>query len=314
MIKKQIAIDFGGGFLRIYEKNVGFVFSAPASLAVEKRGKKYAIIATGEKAAQMQDENHLLVFSPIAEGTIQSVEYAAALLKRALLSLYPQKMLSGISAFVAVPAGVSAEEKTKFLKTCAKAGLRHLDIADSTICALLGTDINPETPVLMIDLGASKCDFQILQNFQIQKSATLGLGANSIQNAIIQTLWEDMDLYITTKVAQDIQNNLCSLFSSDAKSLQIQAIHTKTKEAITKTIMAQKVHPIARGFFEEVALVAKTMLEEIHPSKVENIVFTGGLANIAGLEKFMLKHFPKTQIVIPQNPENCVIVGLSKLI
>ena len=76
MIKKQIAIDFGGGFLRIYEKNVGFVFSAPASLAVEKRGKKYAIIATGEKAAQMQDENHLLVFSPIAEGTIQSPRFS----------------------------------------------------------------------------------------------------------------------------------------------------------------------------------------------------------------------------------------------
>ena len=314
MIKKQIAIDFGGGFLRIYEKNVGFVFAQPALIAVEKRGKKYAIVATGDKAEAFQDENNLLVFSPIAEGVIQSVEYATALLKRALVTLYPQKHLSGIFAFVAVPSGLDAEEKTKFLKTCANAGLGHLDIADSTVCALLGTDVNPETPVLMIDLGATKCDFQILKNFEIQKSATLGLGANSIQNAIIQTLWEDMDLYITPQTAKDIQTNLCSLFSSDAKSLQITAIHTKTKEAITKTLMAQKVHPIAKGFFEEVALVAKTMLEETHPNKVESIIFSGGLANITGLEKFMLKHFPNVQIIIPQNPENCVLVGLSKLI
>lgn len=314
MIKKQIAIDFGGGFLRIYEKNVGFVFGQPANLAVEKRGKKYAIVATGDKAMQLQDENNVLVFSPLAEGTIQSVEYATALLRRALLSIYPQNVLGGISAFIAVPAGISAEEKTKFLKTCAGAGLRHLDLADSTVCALLGTDVNPESPVLMVDLGATKCDFQILQNFEIQKSATLGLGANSIQNAIIQTLWEDMHLYITQQTAKEIQTNLCSLFSSDAKSLQIPAIHTQTKQAITKTLMAQKVHPIAKGFFEEVALVAKTMLEEYHPNAVAYIVFSGGLANIAGLEKFMIRHFPSVQIVIPQNPEKCVITGLAKLI
>ena len=115
-------------------------------------------------------------------------------------------------------------------------------------------------------------------------------------------------------MAKEIQTNLCSLFSSDAKSLQIAAIHTKTKEAITKTLMAQKVHPIAKGFFEEVALVAKTMLEEFHPNTVECIVFTGGLANILGLEKFMIRHFPSVQIVIPQNPENCVISGLAKLL
>lgn len=313
MIKAQIAIDFGGGYLRIFEKKLGLVYNEPSLIAVEKHGKKYAIIAIGNEAEQFEGTKNQLVFSPIAEGAVQSVEFASALLKRALESVFFAKTIKNTKVFISVPSGLDKTEKTKFLKTCSLTGITDAQIVDGTLCAAIGLNKQNEE-ILIIDLGASKSDFQILQNHQIQKNATLGLGANSIQNAIMQTLWDDLDLYVTPQTAKNIQMELGSLFSSDNNSLQISAIHTQTKEHITKNIMAQKIYPIIKGFFDEVALCANTLLEEYLPNTVQCIAICGGLAKTPGIEKFFLKNFPNTNIFISENPEETVLEGLKKII
>lgn len=318
-MNNKICIDFGGENLKIHHNQFGVVFNEKSLLAAEKRGKKYAIIKTGTEASKFLEENHenIVVFSPISEGVIQSVEYAAALLKRALYENLNRKHLKNALAIISVPSGISTSQKSDFIKVCKLCGLRNINIADAPISTLLGAnEFQPEDEVLVIDLGASKCDFQILKNFNVKVGATLGLGSNSIKNALQKTLWEDEQFWPNPKSLNKIQEELCTLHKSNAERLEVTGIYFPQSEEITKSMSAQKFFPITNGFFNEVVLVAKTLINEYQTnsnSSIQNILLAGGLAKTIGLEKFFLKHFPNTKIVITEDPENANLRGLITL-
>ena len=316
----KICIDFGGGNLKIHHNIFGLVFNEPTLIAAEKRGKKYAIIATGNNAEKLFTETkaNQVVFSPIAEGVVQSVEYAAALLKRALNSSLNKKAMHQAHVMFCVPSGINTQEKQLFLKICKLCGFKNIDLADAPVAVLLGaTELAPEEEVLVIDLGASKCDFQILKNFQIQKSATLGLGGNSIKNALKQTLWEEDCLWINNNFAHSAQKQLCTLLSSNQQRLEICGLHYPTGEELTKSISANQFFPLTKGFFDEVVLIGKTLMLEYQAqtnSRIKNILLSGGLAHTTGLEKFFLKNFSNTKIIITEDPEYASLRGLVKLL
>ena len=320
MTKNLLCIDFGASKLRIFDKKLGLVYNEPAFIAVEKKGKKYVVLETGQSALpyKNQTQNNVLVFSPIHEGLIQSPEYAATLLKHALHSVFQPSTLSNATTFVAVPSGFSKKEKKAFIKALSLSGIKNIEIVDSPICTLLAQEefIEDEN-VLVMDIGASKCDFQILKNFTPQKTATLGLGGNSIKSAIAQTFWNDNNIYLTDQTAQDLQEEFASLFSSDKKTMEISGIYTVNGEHITKNVSSEEISPIIKGFFDEVVLIANTLIKEFNKDfdeKVSKVVVSGGLSNTRGLEKFLRKQLLCQNIIIDQDPENAVLKGLTKLL
>ena len=60
MTKTLLCIDFGGGKLRIFDKNLGLVYNEPALIAVEKKGKKYVVLETGQKALEYKNSGRVL--------------------------------------------------------------------------------------------------------------------------------------------------------------------------------------------------------------------------------------------------------------
>ncbi|MBP3389778.1 MAG: rod shape-determining protein [Clostridia bacterium] len=320
MTKTLLCIDIGGGNLRIFDKNLGLVYNEPALIAVEKKGKKYVVLETGQKALTYKNltKDNILVFSPIHEGIIQSPEYAATLLKHALEGLYASSKLLNSPAFIAVPSALSKKEKKAFIKSLSLAGLKNIKIVDCPVCTMLAQEeVFEDENILAIDLGATKCDFQILKNFQPQKSATLGLGGNSIKKAIAQTFWNDNNIYITDQTAQNLQEEFASLFSSDKKTVEISGIYTVNGEQITKNISSEEISPIIKGFFAEVVLIANTLIKEFNQDfgeKVSKVLLSGGLCHTKGLEKYLRRNLLCQNIIIDQDPENAVLRGLAKLL
>lgn len=320
MTKTLLCIDFGAGTLRIYEKKLGLVFNEPALIAVQKKGKKYVVLDVGQKALayKQQTQNNILAFSPIHEGIIQSPEYAATILKHALQSVLPFTKLSNSCAFVAVPSAISKKEKKAFIKAVSLAGIKDITLIDCPIATLLGQDTTFENEnVLVIDLGASKCDFQILSDYIPQKNATLGLGGNSIKNAITQTFWNENQTYISEQTAETLQEEFASLFSSDKKTMPVPGIFTVNGEHITKNVSSEEISPIIKGFFDEVVLIANTLIKEFNhdfEEKVSTVILSGGLAHTLGLEKYLRKRLICPNIILDQDPENAILRGLTKLL
>lgn len=316
MTKTLLSIDFGGSTLRIFEKKLGLVYNEPALIAVEKKGKKYVVLETGQNALpfKRENQNNILAFSPIHEGIIQSPEYAASLLKHALQNL----MNSNANAFVAVPSGLSKKEKKAFIKACVLAGIKNVTLVDCPIAALLGQEqMFDGENVLVIDLGASKCDFQILSDYIPQKSATLGLGGNSIKNAITQTFWNDNQTYISDQTAETLQEEFASLFSSDKKTITISGIYAINGEQISKNVSSEEISPIIKGFFDEVVLIANTLIKEFNhdfQEKISAVIITGGLSHTKGLGKYLRKRLLCQNILLDPDPENAVLRGLTKLL
>ena len=319
-MNNKICIDFGGGNLKIYHNHFGLVFNQPSLIAVEKRGKKYSIIATGTEAENLisQKQSNQIVFSPITEAIVQSVEYAGAYLRRAINQSIEKYGTKNASVLINVPSGLNITQKSDFIKLCNLAGLKNVDIADSTVSALCGSvELTPEDEVLVIELGASKCDFQILNNFKTKLSATLGLGGNSLKNAITQMLWEDDMFWVTDQDAKNIQQQLCSLLQNNNHRIEVNGISYKTSEDALKSLSAEQFFPLTKGFFDEVILVAKTLVKTYQNSSsstIHNILLCGGLAKTVGLEKYFIKHFPNAKIIITEDPENAGLRGLAKLL
>lgn len=318
MTKHSIAIDFGSEKLRIFDHALGMVFNQPAKIATTKHAGKFHVVAVGQNASQMQCQAQHIVFSPISAGVVQSAEYASAFLKHALQQIYSTSTLKKLCAFIALPSGLDATQKQEYVDMCKAACLEHIRITDGTFCTLLSAqNPKPQQPILVIDLGNSKCDFQLLCNNQIFKSATLGIGSSAIARAAQKHLWDEYNFYIDLPQAQKLTETVATLSKSNINSTLLSGISTKNNQTTNKNITSLMLHPIVLGFFEEIILIAQTIVNDFlqeQPNQQIAILLGGGLANMPNLKDFMRNKFPSHQITIHPNPENAVILGLEKII
>lgn len=315
----KIGIDFGGEYLRIFTQN-GLIFKEHSLIAVRKNNEQYFTIAIGEKAKLLQKNKdaNILVFSPIMEGQIQSVEYASVLLQRALGEVadkifFPKAKLF---AMISIPSSLNIKQKENYIKVCKMAGVDKVDVVSAPICSLLGTKVfKPEDEVLIADLGASKCDFQIMKNYQTQKNATLGIGGNSIKNAINQMLFEK-NFLIDYDTTTQIEKELASLHPKFNNFFSVDGVNTINHKATQLNLSSNDLFPITESFFEEVFLVIATLINEYQTTsnQIPAILISGGLGHTLGLTEFLSSKFPNTKIVIEPDTDTLLANAFQQML
>lgn len=316
-MKINLGIDFGSCNLTIYKKGEGILFKQPALICVKKQNDKYSIIALGKDAQDLQLNNsdNLVVFSPIFDGVVKSIEYGGSLLKFALNEVLRNTLLQKINCEIAVPCGLNQEEKNKYAEICKFAGIKAVKTIDCPILAKLGAENNlPNSAVVIVDIGASKSDIAVVLKDEIISGATLALGGKTLDNAILMML-EEENFVVTEQIAEQIKNELATLFPNDTRKMNVNGIDKISEEIYPKNITAKQIYPIIKGFFDEIAVVIKSAvgdsLEKLNEKYIDKIIITGGLCEIVGLEQFLSRKIG-IKVSVSEKAENAVSLGFSK--
>ncbi|MDD4408704.1 MAG: rod shape-determining protein [Clostridia bacterium] len=335
-MKINIGVDFGGSFVSICKKGEGIVFKEPSLISVKGGNSNYEITAVGNEAKKNQNQilEDILVFAPLSEGIIKSIDYAVYYLNYALSKTFKNVPFRKFSILMAVPCGISPEEEEKYNLICKKTGIRKSKMVKGVFCSYSAQDIfladgilcpkNQSNvsahknvgPKMIIDVGGAKTDVAVIDNGTLLIGTTLGIGGNAIDNSIINEVEKKYKIGIDESIAETIKNNIGSLYQNDTLTIEIVGLDIESQSPRNCIIYSKDIRTCLLPYFMEIAKVVKATLAELPQSIAEKIIrnralLTGGVMGISGVERFLSKEVG-IKCEISENNENSVILGLLK--
>ena len=170
-------------------------------------------------------------------------------------------------AVLTVPADFTTAQRSATREAGQLAGLNVVGILDEPVAAAIayGLDKKEEGNILVFDMGNGTVDVSVLssekKNLRVKSSASVKFGE------------EEIEEYLTKKVAKDIQRNLLSV--------------------------------IEKGInFKKALDTAKT-----DKNSITDIVFAGGLTKFPVIQKTLQEFFAGSQLHTSINPEEVVATG-----
>ena len=318
-MKFDIAIDFGGSYISIYQKSL--VLKEPCLIAVNTSKEEYRVVGVGNEAKALQGKTaeNITIFSPLSEGIVRSEDYMALLL-RAFLNKIQKPALKKFNAIICLPCGTPEEEKNVYKNVCYKAGIKEVVIIPQVICALLGAGRNVHTPKvqLITSLGGSVCDIAVVNLNSIVKGASLGIGGRAMDVAIASQIAEKKGVLIGVASAEKTKIELGSLFENDTLSTEVVGVNVQTKMPENVVVSSKDIRESLLPYFEEIFLAIQTTINLCPPEMSgdlsrNGLLLTGGMAGLSGVTEYFSR-FLKIPVRVAENAETATIMGAGKLL
>jgi len=331
-MKINIGVDFGGSFVSICKKGEGIVFKEPSLISVKGGNSNYKITAVGNDAKKNQNQifEDVLVFAPLSEGIIKSIDYASYYLDYALSKPFKKIPFRKFSILMSVPCGISPEEKEKYNLICKKIGIKKSRTIESVFCSYSAQNISLMDqfldqksqpiknvgPKMIIDMGGAKTDVAIIDDDTLLVATTLGIGGNAIDNSIIKEVEKKYRIGIDESIAEMIKNNIGSLYQNDTLTIEVIGIDIENQTPRSCIIYSKDIRTCLLPYFMEITKIVKATLAELPQSIAEKVIrnkalLTGGVMSISGIERFLSQEID-IKCEICENNENSVILGLLK--
>lgn len=320
MAKTILGIDFGSTNTSIYKKHIGIVLKEPTMLAISESMGEMKIVDFGLNAKKMLGKTNedIEFVSPILNGTIYDMRLAES-----LLAYFINKILYNNEKFeivFSVPCGLDEEEILNFKNLGLKLGASKVSLVPSALMALLGTNINIDkaSGYLSLNLGGGTIDMAICSLNQIIKGFSLYFGGNKIDEAIKLYVNQFMDMQISNLTSEKLKTEVGSLFYNDLTNIEFSGVDINTKSPKTEVIGAEQLRDTLEFYFQKVYMAIKVLINSATPDivsdlSINGIIVTGGLANLTGLENYLSKNL-NLPVLISENADNAVVLGLGKLI
>jgi len=318
------AIDLGGAYTTIYVRKSGFVLKEPTMVAVEETRGIYKVKALGKEAKKLvwKTPESVEVFNPISNGVIENYEYAQAMLKYFLDKVNFKKNRS--SVIVLVHCGITADEKKLYRRLFEDVGFLDVDFLPSILCSAYGAgkNISSAKASIVIYMGGSVTDIAAINLNSLMQGVTLGIGGRlmdiEIANTIALSKKSNGGVLIGLPTAEKIKNEVGSLYKNDSLNMEVMGTDLNTKAPTPRVISSIEIKPVLEAFLEEIVRTIEVTIQSLPPEVTSDIInngilFTGGVAKLAGLEEFMKKHL-SYPFAIAENSEDVTILGAGKLL
>lgn len=320
MKKIKYAIEMGGAYTCIYVNGEGLALKEPTLIAAEPTEDGYKVIAMGSDAKKIigKTKENVEIFTPMAYGEHSNFEYSVILLKY-FLGKVGFKPLEDNAIFV-VPCGLSAKEKENILNVCDGANLGQVYLIPSALCSCLGQGRNIDNSKvnMVVDIGGTGTEIAVINMSNILKGATLGIGGKSIDASIVNFLAYTQQLVIGLSTAENLKNEVGSLYTNDTLNMEITGVDAQTKSPKAVVIFSNDLRQAIEPFFNEIVRAIDTTINSLPPEIVADIInnkilVCGGCSKIQGLDDYLKKNL-KYPVEISEDVDNVTILGAGKLL
>lgn len=320
-MKYNYAIDLGGAYTTIYVRDSGFVLKEPTMVAVEEIRGSYKIKAIGKDAQKLvwKTPESVEVFNPISNGVIENYEYAQVMIKYFLDKLDFKKNRHNV--IVLVHCGITNEEKSLYRRLFEDVGFLEVDLVPSILCSAYGAgrNISSAKANITVNIGAGCTDVAAINLSSLIQGVSLGIGGKAMDMQIANYLaLSKPGIFVGTPTAEKIKNEVGSLYNGDKLNMEVLGTNIETKTPAAKIVSASEIKPILEAFFEEIVRTIEVSISTLPPEMTTDvlnhgILFTGGVAQMVGLDEFLKKNL-SYPFIIAENPEDTTILGAGKLL
>lgn len=320
MFRVDLGLKFGSNEIIVYKKGCGIVAKEPAYLAVTANGKNFKVHAIGKKAEKLFNakSTNFQVYRPIQNSTIVDEKMARLLLGKIIENIVEDnKFITNIYALVAVPSALNEQQLLLIKKVLHECGVNKVEFVFNSVCIQSNLDFDSHKHIMVVDIGKNITDISVLNEYNFAFGRMYFLGGEDMDKSIVTFVADNYDLKIGKQTAEDIKNEVASLYNRDMYSYDFVGTtenNNLARASITANDIRLAISNVYDAIFERVNDVLKSLPAEV-ANDVYNtaIVFVGGGSKIAGLYEYAKSKidFP---IIVADEPADAVVLGFGKLL
>ena len=319
MLAKHIGVDLGTVNVLVWVKGKGIVLQEPSVVAIATNDNK--IVAVGTEAREMlgRTPETIEVARPLRDGVI-----ADYVVTEAMLRYFIEKVAGRLRLFkpliaISVPVGVTSVESRAVHDAAIQAGGREAYLIPEPLAAALGAGMPVDTPTgnLIVDVGGGTSEAAVISMNGIVEFASVRVGGNRIDEAIISYVKRKYNLMIGVSTAEEVKIAIGSALPLE-EELSMEVRGRDQVSGLPKTIQitsGEVTEAIAEPLASIVGVV-KNVLEKTPPELSSDvidrgIVMTGGGSLLRNFHQLLTKE-TGVPCYVADNPMACVALGAGK--
>lgn len=320
----EVGLDLGTSNTRMAIKDKGVVLRQPTYLAINKKTKQFLFFGSEAKKIYGKTPGFIEVQRPIENGTISDFDATVAFLTHfTKKSVHPfflnKKLHSKLIAYTTVPASSTEVEQRAIQESFLKADFDKSFILEKPLATAVGAKLNifSNQPVFIVDMGGGLVEMAVIVMGGIVAHKTTKMAGDYMDKSIYNYLHLKYGLIIGEQTAENLKLNLFTL-KDENKVLTIRGKSLENGLPKSVRVKSTDIREALATNLNHLIDMIKELMETIPPEIIAGVVknglvLSGGLANIAGIDKFIINDI-KIPVRKADQPDDVTINGVLRLI
>ena len=316
ILAKDIGIDLGTSFTRIYVKGRGIVLREPSVVAIN--GITNEVLAVGDMAKEMlgRTPDNILALRPLKGGVIANFYGTKMMLEQFFSKVVERTMFSKPRGVVCVPSGVTDVEERAVEEVVYSSGAKEVYVMEEAMAAAIGAGLKVDGPegTMIVDIGGGTTEVAVISLGGIVCSRSVRLAGEDIDKDIVEYIKNKKNVIIGEAAAEELKNTIGAAYSSMTEErMQIKGRELTTGLPATITVCTSEVQEAMQRIIEEILRTINETLERTPPELAadimeKGIVLSGGGAYIKNIDRY-INSIIGIPVHVADNPTDCVIRG-----
>lgn len=320
MFSVELAFKFGSNEIIVFRKGYGVIEKVPAYLAVVENGKSIKVKATGKEAEKLfhSKSSNVTVYQPIKNSEIVNEKMATILLSELVKNVIHSKfLLTSVNMMVAVPCALNEQQLITIKRVLHKAGVNKVTFVQNGVCARANLELDSHSRLMVVDIGKYITDISVMNDYNFDFGRMYFIGGENMDESLTAFIQDNYNIEVSNMTSEAIKNEVASLYDRDMYRMNYIGIDENDK-FVKREITASEVKVAIVNIYDKIFELIKDVFKELPKDIVSDIyangiMFVGGASRISGLYEYAKAKFD-LPIIIPENPQDAVILGAGKLL
>jgi rod shape-determining protein MreB len=312
-----LAVDLGTANTLLYELGKGIVLNEPSVAAVREDSREVIAVGSEAPAALGDGQNPVTLVRPLAAGVISDIDVAERMLAGFVDRVVPPRWLgSRPHLVVAVPSSVTGVDRRAVADAVYAAGAGTVELVEEPIAAAIGAGLPVEepTPSVIVDVGGGTTEVAMIADGGIVASASVPVGGNALDQAIIGWIRKDHALLVGDRAAEQLKIAVGSAWPRRRETeADIRGRDLVSGLPGMVTVSGGDVRVAMDEPLAEILKAVRDMLDRCPPDLTaelgtRGLMITGGGALLSGLTE-RLGDATGLPVTVADRPLECVVLG-----
>ena len=318
MFGRDIGIDLGTTSVLVSTRGKGVILREPAVVAMDRNTGRLLNVGMAAQRMLGRTPGNIVAIRPMRDGAICDFDMTERMLKELVRKALSFSFLKP-RIITSVPSGLTEVEERAVIDASVTAGARKVYLMEAPLAAALGAGIDISKPEghMVIDSGGGTTDIAVISVGDIVESASLKVGGDAFDNALIRYVKRKHNVLIGAATAEELKKVVGCVFPRpEAITIEAKGRCILTGQPREVSISSTDTLEAFEENIEAIVEAVHNVLESTSPELVADlsqngIVLTGGNSLLWGFDK-LISSRTSIAALTADDADLCVANGLGK--
>lgn len=321
IFSNDLSIDLGTANTLIYVKDKGIVLNQPSVVAVRVEGNtgQTHVVAVGLEAKRMLGRTpaNIVASRPLKDGVIADFFVTEKMLQHFIRQVHEShRFRPSPRVLISVPCGSTQVERRAIRESALGAGAREVFLIEEPMAAAMGAGLPVDEAhgSMVVDIGGGTTEVAILSLNGIVYSASVRIGGDRFDDAIINYIRRNYGTLIGEATAERIKQEIGTAFpSGEVREIEVRGRNLAEGVPRSFVMNSNEVLEALQEPLTGIVDAVRSALEKVPPELASDIaergmVLTGGGALLRDLDRLLTEE-TGLPVIVAEDPLTCVARG-----